>query len=1064
MRFGTVGLTVLLTAASLFSAKAAQAQMVGFESEFATVGFLSPTWGDAQLQLSKKLLEIVRTSFGGSGEIKLVPWAKYPEKNLQNYIYVDPTGRTWKMEPESVNSGSLDGIEFVTPPLSTNEDFKNYISILSEIKKTKTVMRGLRSSGHLTVDVSHLLLNLNDVSDLVDKILTIENHWADTYRFFDPIRYGTKINRFSVPLAVDQQDLLRELAALPRTLRTYANVRSLFLKYDQREGQLRDPDQKNPTRKWKYRAANYGKLFALHAGDSPIYAIEFRLDDLNFGAKVKDNVFFLRNLVTSQLVDRIFRAPFGNQPLRFDQANERLSKMPIDAEFLQDKVTSKKLQIIAARKSAAAPEPDLSDMTQPVGVDDDVISFGFEAEFKGERGAKLLTGSDEGGANIKAYPYLDSNTSVEPDSDNTEVRSVGGEHIFTEVVDQMTEVRSILKNDLKGFHVHMRVPAKLIAKHNQDDLRAWLSMTSDAVFAWRLQNRPHFFALKTWSLARQSTERIEERGPLRMRVLEDGTWDIEIRGYMTSIEMIGMMTQKIVTGLVRPDYIRTTVEEREFFLNEKLNLTDSINRWAKTHVGRDLTDKEKSSLQDLGKDIKGIGLMPLYDFAKIPGLEATQRRKILNSTNLFFKETFTVLQNIDSGKYKDYAEGSKQFRWRVKRWAQAIDLQSLLEKQILRTDLSDTSNRFERMNEARRQSLIEKIDVALADPNSENIFPKDQTPKQLLKDPRYSDLLLRALKSSNREHRVSALSQASGQSDLRFLPIFKEASKDQDARIRDQAIYASRSQKPEDQISILEHSSNDSEKSVRITVAESASRILILKPARVIIARLLNDPDESVRDRALRSVIANGSSESSETLLNAFGKQQMKSSASLIMSLGRLTDIQSLQALKTLVASTVEETKTTALAALALRKENEAVQIIVSHLKDESFNVRYSAVLAITDKFDPAIETALVEMMQDRKQEVRLQAILALSKFPTLRPNPIYKELIQDSMDFIHIIALKIFLSQQDSPNFRSYYAAEINGVHLNDAQKTILKLEYNKRFGSFTRKLPNLNCQAAFR
>ncbi|QLY24298.1 HEAT repeat domain-containing protein [Bdellovibrio sp. KM01] len=681
-------LSTLLTTTFLFALPSfSYAQKVGFESEFATAGFMEAQWGEKQRELSKTMLEIVKANFAGQGEIVTIPWAKYPEKNLTMLAYKDPRGRMWSVDPESVNTTGLDGVEFVTPALDSQEDIERYSKIMKAFRKTGLLTRGLRSSNHVTVDVSHLTKDPNNISKLVDLILTIENHWIEIYRFFDPIRYGTIINRFSVPLALDQQDLLKELAALPENQRTYSNVRNLFLKYDQLEDQLRNGDGKNAVRKWKYRAANYGKLFRLAPDSKAISAIEFRIGDLDFGSRIEEKAEFVKKLVSLETLDKTFKSPFGDKVLDWKQGTEALTKSQLNTDFLKNLVSAESLALIEKKEVRKAnqntADVDLLDMNRPVEKNGKFVTYGFEAEFENGARAKSII-KDNSAVKINTFPYLEGNFSME-DTGNLEVRSIGGERNLGEVLEQMDNVKTTLREDLRGFHMHMRIPAEIISQHDPEILKAWLSNISDAVFAWRLQNRQHFFALKAKTQQRLTyADGLEMRGPIRLIPLDKGGWDIEIRGYMSDSERIGMMAQKIVTGLMNPSLISTSLSEQRLISSKKMTLEESLKKFNKVILNRNMSDREIEIAQQLSKEVYGEGVLPLYDFATLFDNQPIKKRKIQDATMTFFKEVTTVIRNDLSGKYTEQ-ERSKQFRWRIKRWAQAIDLQTLMEQRILRS-------------------------------------------------------------------------------------------------------------------------------------------------------------------------------------------------------------------------------------------------------------------------------------------------------------------------------------------------------------------------------------------
>lgn len=1056
-------MSLFLTAAFLFLLPSfGTAQMVGFESEFATVGFMEVQWGEKQLELSKKMLEIVKGHFDGKGEIVSVPWSKYPEKNIQILAYKDPRGRMWNIDPEAVNTTGLDGVEFVTPALDSKEDIERYSQIMQDLRRSKLVMGGLRSSNHITVDVSHLTKDPNNISQLVDLILTIENHWVEIYRFYDPIRYGTIINRFSVPLALDQQDLLHELAALPKSQRTYAKVRSLFLKYDQKENELRNPDDTNAVRKWKYRAANYGKLFRLSANTPGISAIEFRVGDLEFGSRIQEKVAFMQKLVNSKNLDKKFLAPFGNKVLSWQEGTEVLKKSELQADFLKALVTEEKLaQIQRKTPSVTIQMPqgaDLVDMNRPVEVNGKAITFGFEAEFAHGKFAKKIMRPDWESPQLTKFPYLDAEVSNES-TGNLEIRSVGGEKILAEVLGQMEEVRSTLNQDMRGFHMHMRIPPEIIAKHDPQVLEAWISNISDSIFAWRLQNRRHFFALKTTTLARQSVSKIEERGPVRLIKMDDGTWDFEIRGYMASHEMIGAMAQKVATGLMNPEWISTLIVEQKLLGLQKFTLEEGLEKYNQTYLKRSLTNEEKSIAGLLSGEVEGQGLLPLYDYASLFDADPIAKRKIQDATLLFFKETSTVIRNYANMKYESDEELGKQFRWRVKRWAQAIDLQSLLEKRIL----------FKAVDKDGMKTSAYKYD-------------RESVVKNLTTEREFKPIEQLFFDGSGESDRISALHKIKGSEEPRALRIVEIALKDESSKVRAVALNALSEIPGAAALALAESAFKDKNPVIRIYVlgmlherTEEKALVMIEKGVKSkdvderraaaralagrtdpkslkLIEKLMADSDMNVKKSALVALRNRTEDKIFKLFEKALDEKDVAIRKEAIFSLGQRSDPLSLKVIEKAYANTNEEVRQRALefltgrtdaeslvfmektfkteknpklrntlaAALSSRKGKEALPLIEAALNDASQNVRATAAEGLKDRSDTASLKLIAKALADTNENVRLQAAQALAgRLEDPQAYEINEKLQNDPDQEVRLTGLKNLAPLRDEKSMR---------------------------------------------
>ncbi|MFI5350099.1 MAG: HEAT repeat domain-containing protein, partial [Elusimicrobiota bacterium] len=217
-------------------------------------------------------------------------------------------GLHWKAVPEETEGRLLDGVELVTPPLRGAADERALIETNRDLLKGGVYRRGYSSSGHITYDVSDLISKDGDASRLVDAILFIEMSWPKLFAAASPYRYGTIVNRFTVPLAVDQPELLNELAALPREKKSYENVRAIFQRHHAAEVALSGA----PMNAWKMRAANYGKLFGLQQGyeEKSLPVIEFRIADLPEGEEfARQRRLFDAVLSNAPRIDR-FESPF----------------------------------------------------------------------------------------------------------------------------------------------------------------------------------------------------------------------------------------------------------------------------------------------------------------------------------------------------------------------------------------------------------------------------------------------------------------------------------------------------------------------------------------------------------------------------------------------------------------------------------------------------------------------------------------------------------------------------------------------------------------------------------
>ncbi len=286
--------------------------------------------GYAYVGLLQKVKEAVR----GGSPILVAKNEKFKERvALRQASFHDRDGRTWQVIPEAVDGAMPDvgDFELVTPPLRPGtSDEDALVRALKGIARDGRYVRGGGSSTHYTFDVDHLIETDGNAARLADAILFIESHWRELYAAVSPVRYGTLVNPFSVPLAVDQKELLRELASMPRRERTFDAMKALFERFVSRESVLHMGDE------WKYRAANYGKLFGLR-GAPPLRVLEIRIADFPRPGDTRKVPALFRRILAGKAPfgpqDR-FDDPFAGAGTAFERLNAAIAALP--AERYQD--------------------------------------------------------------------------------------------------------------------------------------------------------------------------------------------------------------------------------------------------------------------------------------------------------------------------------------------------------------------------------------------------------------------------------------------------------------------------------------------------------------------------------------------------------------------------------------------------------------------------------------------------------------------------------------------------------------------------------------------------------
>jgi hypothetical protein len=668
----------------------------GLEFEFASEVFIQPDPSKISHQSYEKLLSYVKNAFeDAEGETEILLWEKRSSQKPIYARYEDPDGRYWKVTPESVNTTGLDGFEFVTPPLKSLDDEKKVREIYEQILNNHEYGPGVRSSVHATFDVSHLISeDGQDASKLIHTILFIENHWPEIYAILSPIRYGTIINTFAVPLAMDQRVLLRKLAELPPENQSYEDLKQLFSEYHERELRLKK-GQSNKA--WKYRSANYGKLFGL-GGDTPLNVLEFRLLDLDEPEVLFKKIEFLKRLIerAPNLGEGMnFKNPFRGVSLKSGlvRVNQFLYEKNKDdyTQFIKD--LDLNLEHYPRFEKLNGPTLygqttfELKKMMEKLNFDEEIfydsspITFGFEVEMWGENVREVLTENFESIHEGK-FAFLDGNV-IQEYTGNYEVMSFPNTRL-DETLRQMREMESVLKNNVVGFHIHLRLPYKITQDISPDTLNGWISRLEDVVFAWRTQHRGHYLALRSESLQRRPPHLLYEKGTLMVRKIDDSL-DIEIRGFMDDLNELERFTKKLLLGLKFPEYLRGFQDEQTLLHFKRSSLIDMMQSFVVQYERRDLTPEEIDILRDVDSYATRNSVLPLFEFEHAPYLTDLERVSIRNATFRFKKRVRRLLDNVlVHHQYERQSnELYKQFRWRIKKWAQDIHLHDLLDRTIL---------------------------------------------------------------------------------------------------------------------------------------------------------------------------------------------------------------------------------------------------------------------------------------------------------------------------------------------------------------------------------------------
>jgi hypothetical protein len=553
----------------------------GMEFEFAGAGNRVVDFETMPFSNYEKLMRQVVEFYGGDpSTIRRVNFMKattnlekFPtgERELFRAEWKDAKGRNWMIEPEFVASTGYDGYELVTPPITDPAEVEG---VLKRIKASGLVRQGQKSGVHLTLDAADLVRSNGDARALANLILLHENMEPMLRRLFNPVRGGGHANRFARSLAVDHEDLLKEIDALRPEERTRERLETLFKARQGREATLHEADPMEPDsfkKLWKYRAMNLAKALQIndmHDGKSGV--VEFRMFDLDA----------LTSPETHRLEVELYRAMFNkaktmadagqtvkynvraNQPAGEDpsiyntpqdpneariKAREMIEKLGLDPERFKPLIEKN-----VARARVIPSEHEFRGMLEalPTGRvthNGKAFTYGFELEGTGEGFARLArpknaevnarwdtmtdaqkmqhyretVGSNRSSVpqhfnlDLQKYPFLDPNWKVEG-TGNWEIRSLPFESL-KETTDYMRLVKKLTGKSGKGFHLHMRDNgvdwSMLEAKGSQ--FADFVERSSNWVWLERARRLGTMTSVKSWSNARMKTSEIESLSQIK---------------------------------------------------------------------------------------------------------------------------------------------------------------------------------------------------------------------------------------------------------------------------------------------------------------------------------------------------------------------------------------------------------------------------------------------------------------------------------------------------------------------------------------------------------------------
>ncbi|MGE0710454.1 MAG: hypothetical protein AB7N76_09940 [Planctomycetota bacterium] len=569
-------LLAALTTPALAQPTSEDGRLFGMEFEFAGSGNRITNFDEMPFENYKKIMAEVVAVYGGDpNTIRRVDFTK-PTSNLERWPsgerplfraeWTDGQGRTWMITPEYVASTGLDGYELVTPPLAKPSEVE---AVLNRVRQSGLVREGLKSGVHLTVDARDLIKPNGDARALSNLMIMHENMEPMLRRMFNPVRGGGHANRFARSLAVDHEDILKEIDALPPEARTRERLEAIFNARNGKEATLQGADPMNPdsyTKLWKYRSMNLAKALNVnehHDGSKGV--VEFRMFDLH--ALENPDIHRMEAEVYTAMANKAREMAESGQVVRYkpraaQPAGEDPSIYNTPQDPNQARVAAREMieslgldparyepliEANVTKPRVLASEGEFKGMLEnlPTGRvehNGKAFTYGFELEGSGEGFARIARPKDaevnarwdtmsDGekleyyrstvGTNrssvpqffdldLERYPFLDPNWKVEG-TGNWEIRSKPVESI-AEITGYMREVKKLTGQSGKGFHLHMRdngVDWDMLQARGSE-LADFIERSSNWVWLERAKRLGTMTSIKSWSNARMTTSDVNK--------------------------------------------------------------------------------------------------------------------------------------------------------------------------------------------------------------------------------------------------------------------------------------------------------------------------------------------------------------------------------------------------------------------------------------------------------------------------------------------------------------------------------------------------------------------------
>lgn len=581
----------------------------------------------------KKPLEIVKGLFDAPGEIQI----ERSSYQLQGQTihsaqatWIDPLERKWIVVSEWVDGLKKDGFELVTPVLNDgNPSDRGLVKALIEALNHGGIYRpGYRSSMHITYDVSEIL----ERGKAGNLILYFENNMMNLFSAVSPKRYGTILNRFGIPLGVNQKQLLEGLGPLARQRAGLEELRTHFLQHNNRELEI---FEQRTDLYWKYRSVAWHKLLGLTSGGhTGIFEIRMA-DAMNAEEFEKTHLLYRAMIEKSQRIPQAsFVDPWNGQGS--DWTYNDVLKIDTNVASLNEIIVNQ-------------PESRFNRFIESLG-----LSTADYTKLGRIRGPPL---------------FLLSNAAFEEKLNQIDLRrniSIAG---------------SSLNMKSQPEYYEVTLPSDVIEAIGKEKLYAWLSRANDAIVADTFINADEYVKRTPPSAQMDGFVLVEESSSgLQIRISKQTNMATEI-------------ARLIMAGLASPELIQGNLDEQKLTHTPSRSLVDAVAQFKRRFYQSELTSAQTQAIERFERlfpENMHLGIIGAENLAVHSDLD---RQRFLEANKNFIYRLYNLIKSPQSiQRLGGDVTLSQKYHTILKNWYSDAQYASLIRRTLLMPEVPYTAH------------------------------------------------------------------------------------------------------------------------------------------------------------------------------------------------------------------------------------------------------------------------------------------------------------------------------------------------------------------------------------